>query len=101
LRIGEGGGDKYLNAMKKKIIDHFYYPPTAEMFHITGTAVYKVQIDRQGQLMGMLVYLSTNSELLDDAGLKAIEMAAPFGPLPADFAVGASSVVLEVTVPMQ
>jgi protein TonB len=98
--LGEGGGDKYLNAMRDSIINHRFYPPTAEMFGWVGVAIYKIQIDRKGQLMGVRLVKSSGYDLLDKAGLTTIKNAAPFGPVPPGFARGLETIVVDLTLPI-
>jgi protein TonB len=84
LRLGEGGGDKYLNAMRDQILRHMVYPPTAELFHLVGTALYQITINRQGQLLDARLVRTTGYEILDKAGFQTIKMSAPFDPFPPD-----------------
>lgn len=84
LQRGQGGGDRYLNAMRDNILRHRVYPPTAELFRLTGTATYEIAINRQGELLGARVSESSGFDILDKAGLQTIRLSAPFEPVPAD-----------------
>ena len=81
---GEGGGDRYLNAVRDEIIRHLTYPASARLMHLAGTAQYEIVIDRQGRLLGLRLLQSTGSDILDRAGIETIRQAAPFGPPPPD-----------------
>jgi len=94
---GQAGYDKYLKAMKAQILRHYFYPPTAEMFHLTGTAVYDITLDRSGQVQHVKLTQSAG-EVLDKAGFNAIIQSSPFGPLPTDF--NADGVVVTLVFPM-
>lgn len=84
LQRGQGGGDRYLNAMRDNILRHRVYPPTAELFRLTGTATYEIAINRQGELLGARVSESSGFDILDKAGLQTIRLSAPFEPVPDD-----------------
>lgn len=82
LQPGDGGGDKYLNFVRDEIGRRKYYPPTAELFHFAGVPIYRLTIDSQGELVGLVLLESSGYEILDKAGERAIRAAAPFGPPP-------------------
>ena len=83
-RRGEGGGDRYLNAVRDAILRRFTYPPEAIAEHVVGTARYEIVVDRQGNLISLHLLKSSGSGVLDTAGMTTIQQAAPFGPVPAD-----------------
>jgi protein TonB len=82
LQLGEGGGDKYLNSVRDEILRHVFYPPTAELFHWSGTPVYRLTIDRRGRLVRLVLLETSGYDILDNAVAKAILASAPFGPPP-------------------
>jgi len=84
LESGPGGGDKYLNAMRDEILRHLVYPPTAELFRISGVAFYEIAITRKGELLDVRLAKSSGYAMLDNAGLQTIRMSAPFDPVPDD-----------------
>lgn len=84
MRQGEGGGDKYLNALRADIKAHRVYPPTAELFRLVGVATYEIVITRQGQLASVQLVRSSGYRLLDQAGFTTIRLSAPFEPVPPD-----------------
>ena len=81
---GEGGGDPYLNAVRDTVLRHFVYPPAARLAGLSGTAQYKINLDRHGNVIDVRVLQSSGSATLDEAGLETIKKAGPFGPLPPD-----------------
>lgn len=85
FELGPGGGDKYLNAMRDKILSHLVYPPTAELFRISGVAFYEIAINRKGELLDVRLAKSSGYAMLDNAGLQTIRMSAPFDPVPDNF----------------
>jgi protein TonB len=84
LPLGEGGGNKYLNALRDEILRHKFYPPTAELFGWQGETRYQIVIDRQGRLVRLRVLSSSGYDILDKAGFIAIQQAAPFAPIPSN-----------------
>lgn len=83
-RRGEGGGDRYLNAVRRDILRNRIYPPAARSLGLAGTAEYAMLLDRQGRLLRLHLLQSSGAEILDKAGMGAIERSAPFRPLPPD-----------------
>ena len=82
--IGKGGGDRYLNKVRDSILGNLIYPGSAQSQRLAGVAKYEIVIDRQGRLLGLRLLHSTGADMLDRAGRDAVELAAPFGPPPAD-----------------
>ena len=79
-RRGEGGGDRYLNALRDAIVDKLSYPASAH--GMAGIAKYEIVMNRQGFMLKLAIVQSTGSPALDRAGLDAIENTMPFEPLP-------------------
>jgi protein TonB len=96
----EGGGDKYLNAMRDKVVDHYHYPPTAEMFHVEGIAQYEIIVNRQGQILEINVVQSSGTGLLDKSGFEAIQSSSPFDPIPANVDPSNNRISLLMTMRM-
>jgi len=103
FQLGEGGGDKYLNSVRDEILRHVFYPPTAELFHWTGTPVYRLIIDRRGRLVRLILLQSSGYDILDNAVAKAILASAPFGPPPLSLLGGYDTISgrLFLTLPTQ
>jgi protein TonB len=95
---GQGGGDRYLNAMRDDIRRHRVYPPTAELFRITGTATYDIAINRQGELLDARISKSSGYDILDRAGLQTIRLSAPFEPVPDDIPGDPIRLILRLSI---
>jgi periplasmic protein TonB len=96
---GEGGGDRYLNAMRDRIESSLEYPIAARSLRLNGVAIYDVVLDRQGRLIAVEIRLSSGESILDMAGTNAIRRGAPFGPVPSD--VPGERIEIEVRLPME
>jgi protein TonB len=95
---GQGGGDRYLNAVRDDILAHMVYPPTAELFRLGGIATYEIVIDREGKLLRARLAESSGLALLDNAGLQTIRLAAPFDPVPDDIPGKTVGFILRLTM---
>ena len=82
-RMGEGGGDVYLNQLRSQILGKLRYPPTAN--GVVGVAQAVIVVDRAGHLQTLQLVRSTGRRDLDWAFLQAVRESAPFRPLPPDF----------------
>jgi len=82
-RIGEGGGDVYLNQLVAQVAAHVRYPDTAN--GNIGIAVLMISIDRGGNLQALQLTRSSGRQDLDWAATEAVRRSAPFRPLPPDF----------------
>lgn len=69
--------DPYLQDLKRRIRRAWYPPKGAQNLFI---AVFKIH--RDGQMTNLRLGKSSGRNLLDQSGLKAVENAAPFLPLP-------------------
>jgi periplasmic protein TonB len=81
-RSGEGGGSRYLNAMRDTILSNLIYPLAAQ--GSSGIAKYRILVGRNGLLLGLRMVESSGSPALDRAGSDAIQNSVPFQPLPAN-----------------
>jgi outer membrane biosynthesis protein TonB len=79
-RRGEGGGDRYLNALRDAIMGNLIYPASAH--GLTGIAKYEIVMNRQGVMLKVALVQTTGIPALDRAGMDAIENTMPFQPLP-------------------
>ena len=79
---GQGGGDRYLNALRDDIISNIIYPAAAR--GAVGVAKYVMTVSRKGYLLQLRLLQSSGSTALDRAGMDAIQNTAPFRPLPAN-----------------
>lgn len=81
---GEGGGDRYLNAVRDDILRHRAYPPVVSALHLSGTAEFKMTVSRKGELLDLILVKSSGNMVLDQAGIETIKRSAPFKPVPDD-----------------
>lgn len=81
--VGEGGGDRYLNAMRDRIISRFNLPREA-LQRVRSRARFSVVLNRDGMLVQIRMVESSGSAEFDQALANAISDAAPFAP-PPDF----------------
>jgi protein TonB len=80
----ETSGDPYLNFILREVARHWVYPPLALSLGLSGTAIYRISIDRGGRLLDVTLEKSTGSSLLDEAGFRMIRATAPFPAPPSD-----------------
>jgi TonB family protein len=93
---GQGGGDRYLNALRDLIVSNIIYPQAAR--GASGVAKYVMVISRQGWMLELRLVQSSDSVALDRAGMDAIQNSAPFEPLPPN--VPGKSAVIDVILYM-
>lgn len=79
-RRGEGGGDRYLNALRDAIVGNLIYPASAH--GMAGIAKYEIVMNRQGVMLKVVQLQTTGVPALDRAGMDAIQNTMPFQPLP-------------------
>ena len=91
---GEGGGDRYLNAMRDDIVSNLIYPSSGR--GTAGVATYAMIVNRQGYLLELRLIRSSGSNALDRAGMDAIQNTAPFRPLPQN--IRGESIGIEATL---
>lgn len=94
-RIGEGGGDAYLNQLVSQVAAHVRYPPTAN--GAIGIAEIVIAVDRAGNLKQMSLIRSSGRQDLDWAAAEAVRQSAPFRPLPPDYP---TPVVITLKIPV-
>jgi periplasmic protein TonB len=93
-RNGEGGGNRYLNAMRDTILSNLIYPAAAQ--GSTGVARYEILVARNGMLLAMRMVESSGTLALDRAGADAIQNSVPFQPLPVN--ISGRDVAISVTL---
>lgn len=88
---GEGGGTgfgvktNYAGMVIEKIHTHKHYPLYAQKRGITGVVALKFTLKKDGYLKGNIEMVrSSGNNILDEAGIKTIQKAAPFAPFPND-----------------
>ncbi len=76
--------DLYLKEMRDNIFGNLVYPDAARERGLAGAAKYELVVDRDGQLLDVRLARSSGSDILDRAGRQAVELSAPFEPVPAE-----------------
>ena len=74
----------YLETWRRKVeeIGNLHYPKQAKRQGIYGNLKLKVAIDKSGDLVSVEIIESSGQDVLDQAALQIIRLAAPFEPLP-------------------
>ncbi|AOE50875.1 energy transducer TonB [Kangiella sediminilitoris] len=74
----------YLESWRRKVeeVGNLHYPEQASRLGIYGNLKLKVAIDKDGQLVGVEILESSGQDMLDQAALQIVRLAAPFDPLP-------------------
>ena len=74
----------YLETWRRKVeeIGNLHYPEQAKRQGIYGNLKLKVAIDKSGDLVSVEIIESSGQDVLDQAALQIIRLAAPFEPLP-------------------
>ncbi|KXX63876.1 energy transducer TonB [Marichromatium gracile] len=78
----------YLAAWTRKVerIGNINYPQAAKEQRIYGSLLLHVSIRADGSLVQVRVVRSSGYDLLDQAAVRIVELAAPFSPFPPDIA---------------
>ncbi|QGU33941.1 TonB family protein [Thermochromatium tepidum ATCC 43061] len=78
----------YMAAWAQKVerIGNLNYPQAARDQHLYGSLILHVAVRADGSLESIRVVRSSGFELLDQAAIRIVELAAPFSPFPPDIA---------------
>ena len=78
----------YLGAWARKVerIGNLNYPQAAKEQQIYGSLILHVAVRRDGSVEAIRVVRSSGHELLDQAAVKIVELAAPYAPFPPEIA---------------
>ena len=78
----------YLGAWARKVerIGNLNYPQAAKDQHIYGSLILHVAVRRDGSVEAIRVVRSSGQDVLDQAAVKIVELAAPFAPFPPEIA---------------
>ena len=78
----------YRDEWRKKVerIGNLNYPEEARRQRIYGSLRLLVQIDRSGSITELLILESSGQEVLDQAALRIVRLAAPFAPFSGELA---------------
>jgi len=87
----------YLEAWRRKVeqVGNLNYPEEAKRLKIYGNLLLHIAIRADGSVEQVRVLRSSGFDLLDEAAVEIIELAAPFSPFPPD--IRAEADVLDIT----
>lgn len=87
----------YMEAWRRKVerIGNLNYPQEAKEKALFGSLILHAAVRADGSLEGVRVVRSSGHEVLDDAAVKIVRLAAPFAPFPDD--IKAETDVLDIT----
>lgn len=74
----------YMEAWRRKVerIGNLNYPSEARELGLFGSLILHVAVRADGSLEGIRVVRSSGHDVLDDAAIRIVELAAPFSPFP-------------------
>ena len=78
----------YLDAWRRKIerIGTLNYPDEAKRNKLYGNLILHVAVRKDGSISQVRVMRSSGHQLLDDAAMRIVRLAAPYSPLPDNIA---------------
>ncbi len=78
---------QYMDDWRKTVekIGNLHYPEAARKNNIKGSLVLNVAIQPNGEIERIKVLRSSGKNILDDAAIRIVRLAAPFPPFPPDF----------------
>lgn len=82
---GVGAIEEYRAYLEHAIQQRWQIPPEANLLNKSVSLTVEFVIAQDGRLLSLRLYNSTGLRALDRAALRAIELAAPFRPLPSIF----------------
>jgi len=87
----------YLEAWRRKVerVGNLNYPEAAKRLKLYGSLILHIALRADGSLERVRVLRSSSSDLLDQAAVKIVRLAAPFAPFPP--AIRAEAEVLDIT----
>jgi protein TonB len=87
----------YLEAWRRKVeqIGNLNYPEEAKKHKLYGNLILHVAVRADGSLEGVRVLRSSGFDVLDQAAVDIVKLAAPFAPFPSD--IRAETDVLDIT----
>jgi TonB family protein len=72
----------YATIIKERIQQHWTYPVAARESYVQGNLLIVFRLERNGRLVNSCIERPSGSQILDNASIKAIELASPFPPFP-------------------
>jgi len=87
----------YMEAWRRKVerIGNLNYPSEARELGLFGSLILHVAVRSDGSLEGIRVVRSSGHDVLDQAAIRIVELAAPFAPFPAN--IKSETDVLDIT----
>ena len=87
----------YMDAWRAKVesVGNLNYPSEAKRRHLTGNLLLDVALNTDGSINGISIRRSSGQQILDDAAIRIVELAAPFAPFPSE--IRADLDVLHIT----
>jgi protein TonB len=87
----------YLEAWRRKVerVGNLNYPEEAKRYKMHGSLILHVAVREDGSIERTSVIRSSGFDLLDEAAIRIVELAAPFAPFPPD--IRAETDVLDIT----
>jgi TonB family protein len=82
---GVGAIEEYRSYLERAIQQRWLIPPEANLLNKSVALTIEFTIAKDGRLVSVRLYNSTGNRALDRAAQRAIELAAPFRPLPGIF----------------
>ena len=74
--------DTYFDKVRKKIVEHMWYPDEAVWRKEKGNVKVRFSLDTQGVLQSSKIINSSGSDILDKAALSAVVSAQPYPRIP-------------------
>jgi protein TonB len=87
----------YMDAWRAKVesVGNLNYPSEAKRRHLTGNLLLDVALNADGSINEISIRRSSGQQILDDAAVRIVELAAPFAPFPSE--IRADLDVLHIT----
>jgi periplasmic protein TonB len=87
----------YLDAWRRKVerLGNLNYPEKAKKRRLFGNLVLTVALYPDGRIANLRLIRSSGQQMLDDAAMRIVRLAAPFAPFPSE--IRAETDILEIT----
>ena len=74
----------YMEAWRSKVerVGNLNYPDQARKQNLSGSLVLDVALNQDGSINEITIRRSSGEKILDDAAIRIVELAAPYGPFP-------------------
>ena len=74
----------YMEAWRSKVerVGNLNYPDQARKQNLSGSLVLDVALNADGSINEITIRRSSREKILDDAAIRIVELAAPYGPFP-------------------